>query len=183
MIEFAMVVMLAASPYYAELPKENEMIYPQHFREMIQEVLSTSPIEDLYSETAVELLMLTAATESNLGTYLKQLGGPARGVFQIEPRTEKDIHTNYLRYNPVLQKWVRSLGDSYDDELELSYNLPYQVAMARIYYWRKPDALPRNDPQSLAEYWKRHYNTYLGAGTVEKAVEKYKAYVLDGGRE
>ncbi len=54
-------------------------------RELIQVVLKEY---DLYSRDAEELLMLTAATESNLGYYIKQKGGgPALGIFQCEPDT------------------------------------------------------------------------------------------------
>jgi hypothetical protein len=37
--------------------------------------------------TAADLLMATAAVETALGTYLLQIKGPARGVFQVEPAT------------------------------------------------------------------------------------------------
>lgn len=40
-----------------------------------------------YSEEAENLLMGTAAQESALGEYIRQLGnGPALGIFQMEPR-------------------------------------------------------------------------------------------------
>ena len=47
--------------------------------------------------------------------------------------------------------------------------------MARIHYLRVPEALPAaDDVVGLAAYWKRYYNTELGAGTVEKFVESYQ---------
>jgi len=71
-----------------------------HLRELISRVLEQL---DLYSRDAVELLMLTAAAESNLGEYLRQVGrGPALGIFQMEPSTETDIWYNYLRYRSEL---------------------------------------------------------------------------------
>lgn len=46
----------------------------------------------LYSVEAIDLLMLTAAQESHLGKYIQQLGsGPARGIFQMEPKTLQDL--------------------------------------------------------------------------------------------
>lgn len=57
----------------------------KQLRELVTHVLKKY---DLYSADAVELLMLTAATESNLGCYIKQVGGgPALGIFQCEPNT------------------------------------------------------------------------------------------------
>ena len=41
------------------------------------------------------------------------------------------------------------------------------TAICRIHYWRKPGAIPA-EIEGQAAYWKRHYNTPLGRGTVEK---------------
>ena len=47
----------------------------------------------------------------------------------------------------------------------LDTNLAYATAMARMLYWRKPEALPAaDDIPGLAAYWKRHYNTAAGRG-------------------
>ena len=142
------------------------------FRDMVEEVLKYLEPEIPYSYTALELLVLTAATESHLGTYLKQVNGPARGVFQMEPATESDIWKNYLEFRKPLATKVQSLrmGCHLDD---LVFNLAYQTAMARVHYFRAPAALPKNNPQALAEYWKKWYNTDLGKGTPEKAVADY----------
>ena len=63
-------------------------------REAIREVLTYL---GKHSDSAEELLMLTCAVESQLGTYLKQIKGPARGIFQMEPATERDCWVNFLR--------------------------------------------------------------------------------------
>ena len=60
-----------------------------------------------YSEEAENLLMGTAAQESALGEYIRQLGnGPALGIFQMEPETFDDIVRNYLSYRPDLCRKV-----------------------------------------------------------------------------
>lgn len=136
----------------------------------------------LYSEDAEELLMLTAATESNLGYYIVQKGGgPAQGIFQMEPSTEDDIWENYLEYKKDLKDTMLSvfsctIASSFTD---LGVNLGYQIAMARIHYLRVPEKLPsKKDTHAMALYWKKHYNTYLGKGTTEKAIGKYEKYCL-----
>jgi hypothetical protein len=58
-------------------------IHPGQLRSLIEETLRALEPEVPYSEPAVELLMMTAAAESALGRYIKQIGGPARGIFQI----------------------------------------------------------------------------------------------------
>ena len=137
-----------------------------------------------YSTAAVELLLGTAIVESGL-TYLRQLGrGPALGVYQMEPATYNDIWRNYLRYNKTLADLVRTL-DSYEApplSHALTGNLFYATAMARVHYLRVKEAIPNeleyNEEHSyifaLAQYWKDHYNTHLGAGTVEKFVEAWE---------
>lgn len=142
------------------------------FRELIEDVLKDV---DLYSEDAVELLMLTAAQESHLGTYLKQVGGgPARGIFQIEEGTEDDIWNNYIFYREELESKIHwYLTD--DVENDMVYNIAYQIIMARIHYLRVPEPLPsRLDISAMADYYKRYFNTNKGKATVEEAITNYK---------
>lgn len=158
---------------------------PNQFRALIEEVLQAMHPTVGYSDTARELLMLTAAQESHLGKYIKQINGPARGVFQMEPATERDIWQNYLRYRHELRRIVEGFmnapGNAPADgapEIEKQGNLLYQIAMARIHYLRTPKALPSSADslESLATYWKEFYNTPLGAGTVEEAVKNYERF-------
>lgn len=135
---------------------------------------------DLYSEDAVYLLMYTAAVESNMGELLKQVGGGARGIFQMSPKTEADIW-EYLRRHPDLKRKVekyRSGGCPGVPELE--FNLVYAIAMARIHYKRDRYPIPhRNDPDAVYKYYKRVWNTHGGAATRERNDKKLKSY-LDG---
>jgi len=144
----------------------------------LRELIRTILIEaDLYSEDAVELLMMTAAVESRLGYYIKQINGPARGIFQMEPATEKDLWKNYLEYRPSRAEVIARFDTS--DDRDLWYNLGYQILLARMHYVRVPKPLPpHNDLFAMARYWKEFYNTYQGAGTVQKAVEAYERYCL-----
>jgi len=149
-------------------------IHPGHLREyVIRPVLRSL---DLYSEAAEELLMLTAATESLCGRFLHQVGGPALGIFQMEPRTHNDIHTNYLAYRPGLARLVAEYGSAAN---HLAGSLNYATAMARIHYLRVPVPLPSPiDIDGLADYWKLFYNTHAGAGRPETAVRHYQSLAL-----
>ncbi|WP_417518760.1 hypothetical protein [Marinobacter sp.] len=147
-------------------------IHPGQLREYVIRPVLTSL--GLYSEAAVELLMLTAATESLCGKFVHQVGGPALGIFQMEPRTHDDIWTHYLAYKPELAARVKQHGRL---AAQLPGNLYYACAMARVHYLRVPERLPSAaDVDALARYWKAHYNTHLGAGTVRKAIENYAQY-------
>ena len=150
----------------------------EQFRELIEDVLREA---NLYSPSAVELLMLTCAVESNFGTYIKQIKGPALGVFQMEPFTHNDIWANYLTHKDELVEialWPHT-SEQGNELVSLKTNLAYQILMARIHYLRYPYPLPdADDIEGLAEYWKRLYNTRHGKGTVKKAIEKYKEYCI-----
>ena len=129
---------------------------------------------NLWSKEAECLLLGTALVESKL-KHLVQIKGPALGVYQMEPVTHDDIYENYLRYRPDLLHAVRNMlvksdGDSEFIVEQLKGNLYYATAMARIHYLRRPEALPvRSNWYAMAKYWKDHYNTHKGKGTVEKA--------------
>jgi hypothetical protein len=155
----------------------NEMtIQKDQLRKLITDTLQEV---DLYTPEAVELLMLTAAAESNLGEYIEQVKGPALGIFQMEPATHDDIWANYLKYKKTLSdKVIRFvLPTTLGKNLNLRGNLPYQIIMTRIHYLRDKQPIPK-DPQGWAETWKRVYNSHLGKGTVEKALEKYNRYAV-----
>lgn len=132
----------------------------------------------LLSDDAVELLMGTAAQESHLGEYLYQLDdGPARGIFQMEHGTEDDIWENFI----VKRKSLLNICQKfYCDPLphNLVFNLAYSIVMARIHYLRVPEALPSHeDVCGMAKYWKQHWNTEKGKGTIQEFIDNYGRYV------
>uniref|UniRef100_A0A6H1ZLJ4 Transglycosylase n=1 Tax=viral metagenome TaxID=1070528 RepID=A0A6H1ZLJ4_9ZZZZ len=152
------------------------MSFDKHqFRDFIDRTLK---VVELHSEAATDLLLKTAAHESKFGTYLRQVRGPALGVFQIEPDTEKDIWLNYLRFNSELTEKIKKFtGIDGPNHSALEGDLRYQVIMARLVYRRIKFPLPSPiDILGQAKYWKKHYNTMLGAGNeidFVKAAEKY----------
>lgn len=162
---------------------------PTQFRELIiRPTLKYLEPEILYSEEAEDLLFMTAAHESLLGTYLKQVNGPALGVYQMEPATHTDIWVNFLEYRDELA-WALDdlLTDRSDEDYSdsLVFDLRYATAMARVHYYRVPEALPKKSEfktnvsylKALSEYAKKYYNTELGKATADdyyKAFMKYK---------
>ena len=138
---------------------------------------------NLWSVSAENLLLGTAAVESMMGRYLTQLNGPALGMYQTEPETHQDILQNYLFSRKELNDKVLGLASHkniYTNRNEdLIYNMAYSTAIARIFYLRIPEALPAaDDIEGLANYWKQHYNTEKGKGTIEQFVRNYKELVL-----
>lgn len=126
----------------------------------------------------VELLMGTCAQESHLGKYRRQLGGgPALGIFQMEPATFRDIRDNYLAYHEDLRNKIMEIsGVSALEPEDLVENDRLAVCMARAHYSRVREAIPAS-LDGWARYWKQYYNTPLGKGTVEEFVANYKNLV------
>jgi len=133
----------------------------------------------LGGRSAVNLLAGTALAESR-GTYLKQIGGgPALGLWQMEPATHDDCWDNFLRF-PVGKRLGGILEDMLAPDLprsaQMVTNLRYACAMARIRFYRVKDALPvASDPYALSRYHKVHYNTVLGAADPAANVIFFKA--------
>ncbi|MGB8276303.1 MAG: hypothetical protein WCF16_13650 [Alphaproteobacteria bacterium] len=157
------------------------MIDPRQFRiEIVRKVLGWIDPVVPHSLTAENLLVGTALVESGLRA-LVQDGGPALGVFQIEPATHHDVLLNFLDYRPALAEQVRAFrAQSPDPDTQLVTNLAYACAIARLIYFRRPEPLPEaDDIEALAAYWKAHYNTPQGKGTVTRFVASYR----DHGKE
>jgi len=130
----------------------------------------------LWTPAAEELLLGTAIVESDL-LLRKQLGGgPARGLFQMEPVTHDDIWANYLKYKLDLAKSISAVMTSpaANKLLELEKNDKYASAMARAHYSRAPTPIPQaGNVQAMAKYWKDYYNTWRGQGRETKYLEKW----------
>jgi len=135
----------------------------------------------MHSESACILLLCTAAQESGLGHYLKQIKGPALGPYQTEPATHRDIYINFLSYRPVLFQKIGEFSrfrDFRKRDLELVTNLEYSTAIARLVYYRVSAPLPKKDDiRLMAYYWKKYYNTYQGHGTMTQFIRSYEGLI------
>lgn len=135
----------------------------------------------LNSVAARELVLGTAIQESHL-KYLKQLGtGPALGLFQMEPATHDDIWNNFLAYKPDLAQKLNGSAIR-PHAVKMIGDLWYAAGMCRIHYYRvKAPLPPTGDIIGQAEYWKKYYNTPLGAGTVKEYVDNWNRYAAQTG--
>ncbi len=142
-------------------------------REVIRPVLAHLGVG---AEAGAEVLLLgTALHESGGLRWLRQRGGgPARGLYQMEPATHDDLWANWLAHRPELAARLAALMTRQPPHAQLVTNLGYATAMARIHYLRVPAALPpAGEPAALARYWKAYYNTPSGAGTVEAFLDAF----------
>lgn len=131
-----------------------------------------------YSKESAFLLLCTAAIESNCGQYIKQINGPALGIWQMEPATHDDIWSNCdaLYSADNFNLIINNLAPLYCDFKggKLIDSPKYACAMARLKYSMDPHPLPKltgdssADLKSFFAYYKRVYNTELGASTYDK---------------
>ncbi len=125
------------------------------------------------SKNARFLLLCTAAIESKCGHYIKQINGPALGIWQMEPATHDDIWKEcdvLFKGSTLVRNVIFSLapmGKCGDEALMVSPM--YACAIARLKYSMDSEPLPDyNDFKAVYEYYKRIYNTPLGASTYAK---------------
>ena len=136
----------------------------------------------MHSKEAEDLVFRTGKVESSY-KYIRQLRGPARGLFQCEPWVSVDICKNYLSYRPELMKKVanaikvnvshftRPIEDDWDFILET--NIAAMIAFCRLHYRRVPKPLPKSlDEQWL--YYKKYYNSEQGKATHDHWLELIK---------
>tara|TARA_R100001530_G_scaffold52171_1_gene38616 strand:- start:47 stop:514 length:468 start_codon:yes stop_codon:yes gene_type:complete len=155
-------------------------MHPSDLKDVITDTLK--PI-GMYSDNALALLIGTGAVESKY-KHLKQVKGPARSFWQIEPATALDNLGNYLRFRPeLLNKVAKVSMVPYQilDDISLTTmgrlltgNIYFAICMARIKYYRVPKPLPdKDDIHGQAEYWLKYYNAG-GKGTIEKYLKANK---------
>ena len=150
----------------------NSLLNEPQVKDLIKRVLDSM---DLYSPEALDLVYKTGKVESGY-KYLRQIKGPARGLFQCESWVAVDICKNYLAYRKKLMKRVAEATNvklSYfvdpkeeDWDFILETNIAAQIAMCRLHYRRIPKPLP-SSVEGQANYWKKYYNSMAGRGTVE----------------
>lgn len=135
----------------------------------------------LWTEINEELLMGTAAQESGFEHLVQLGGGPARGFFQVEPATYRDLFSNFLVYNRSLQDaalYWSSRSSVVPPADELVWNLRFAAVIAYLIYRRHPKDMPVDmSPEALAKTWKKRYNSPLGAGTEAQFIASYHRLV------
>lgn len=163
------------------------MIDPRQLLDLVVMPVLTRLTPNTDVTSAAQLMMGTAAQESNCGSYIAQVHGPALGVWQMEPATHDDIWANFIVRSPLLKKMTADLVShiladgptTIPSPLQMTGNLYYACAMARMLYLRQPEHLPQTgDTARQARYYKRYYNTPAGAATEAQYIRNFEALKL-----
>lgn len=157
--------------------------------EQLREFIIMPVLEDIdlkigipASSIACDLLIATAAQESQVGRYIAQVEGPALGIYQMEPRTAEDIRTNFMsaqmkKWALIIDRWSVPNGLLNARADQLPGNLYWATVLARIQYYRSPRALPpSNNPTDLWPMYKAVWNTPLGEATEDQFYAACAAY-------
>lgn len=132
----------------------------------------------LDSPNARQMLLAIAAQESSCGKYFAQLGGPAQGPWQIEPRTHDDLFTNFLDYRPDLRDALEELLPTIPVDNVLVSSPLYCCGVARMLMYREPWHVPAlNDRDGMWALYKEDYNTRLGKATKAEWDHNWAKYV------
>ena len=162
-------------------------------RDCAANVYGARPPSPHYVEAVTSLLCGTAAVESNL-EYRRQHGfgwesmRGAWGLWQTEALPLLDNLAYLARRKDVADAAARWLYGVDDATLEPLFSMNQATLvrtiagwdrlaclMARVHYLRVPAPIP-NTQAGRAEYWKRWYNTHLGAGTTDGYLERYRQH-------
>lgn len=153
------------------------MLDVPYLAHLILVVLEGTPFP---APTAARWLLLgTAAVESAL-VHVRQIRGPARGFWQIEPATEHD-HWQWLRTHKALRTVVTARsGVTGPSSSHLQYNIVYGILMARVHYYRRdPEPMPAaEDIAEMGRRWHLYYKTPAGAGDASRFLEAYRRLIL-----
>ena len=127
----------------------------------------------VYSKDAVELLLMTSAQETQFRNVKQISGGPAIGLYQMEPQTHDDIWNTFLCDHPLWACSISKMG--FNKGSDHLFDPKYATIMCRLKYYRLNQPIPLS-PLAKAAYWKKYYNTPLGSGTVAECMKNYKIY-------
>ena len=164
-------------------------------RECGHEVYGTRPPTPAYGEAVARLLMGTAATESNLvhrrqGGFGFDTNAGAWGLWQTEEGSVGD-NMKMLKARGALRARASFFlyGVEGDEEMEGLLHVGTHcmlrmihswdrlaVLHARLHYFHRSEPVPAGLEEQAA-YWKKHYNTYKGKGSVEKYLRDWRRLV------
>ena len=124
--------------------------------------------------TAVQMIIETAVVETGLGRIEDKTVGAGMGLTQFDEKPFEDIKNRNMKLRP---KILKDLGVDislvhWDD---LRYNDFLALLFTRLHYWLKGDPIPKTI-EERAKYWKLHYNTKDGKGTVEHYLEMNRRF-------
>jgi len=120
--------------------------------------------------SAEQLVLGTAAAESGFSDLRQGGGGPALGLWQMEPATFQDLASRFLAVRQDLASVIVSIaaaGEPLRPD-QLAWNLRLGAALCRVrYLYDRAPLPPAGNIAGHAATWKRVYNSAQGAGSAD----------------
>ena len=121
-------------------------------------------------ENALALIMETAQQETRLGAYKDPSAyGAGIGICQCDPIAFTDTRD---RISPAVKAKIKQSFNIDVDQIihrQLAYSPLLSFLWCRMHYLLRPGAIP-STIAGRADYWKKWYNSELGAGTPEEYI-------------
>ncbi len=125
-----------------------------------------------------QIMVETAAAETQCGTLVDPTKrGAGRGLFQCDDLPFADTINRSKRTDLELIRSRFGIDMSVVKASDLDYSPLLAAIVCRLFYMLRPGSIPAT-VEERAAYWKKYYNTALGAGTVEHYLESAKRYKL-----
>lgn len=125
-------------------------------------------------ENARLLLLETAMQETQLGRYRDPTkDGAGRGITQFDKIPTDDIINRAKNSEVELIREAFGIDIHLVEHDDLDFAPLVCFILTRLKYKRIPEPIP-STVEGRAEYWKEHYNTVLGKGTVEEYIKNAK---------
>ena len=164
-------------------------IYVNDLRELI--IRPTLKYLNEWSQTAENLLLGTAAQESQLGFNMQSGIDDGLGLYSISAKTHTQVWDEFLVTDPELASRLRGLASQQQflksPHSELVTNLSYASGVAWMIYKRCHVKLPDSgNIHEMAKFWLCHYcardnNAQLISGdevAIDNFVHNYRKFVL-----
>lgn len=120
-------------------------------------------------DNAKKLLLETSASESDMGGAIDRSWSVGVGLMQFDPIGFEDTKARTSKAKK--EQIMRCFGIDIDRVVlsDLRWSPLLSVIFARLKFMLVPSAIP-NTQEGRAAYWKKWYNSELGAGTIEHYV-------------
>jgi len=163
-------------------------MYAKDLRELV--IRPTLLLLDDWSTAAENLLLGTAAQESQLGFRMQNKHTKGLGLYGISETTHIQVWDEFLVTDPELASRVRGLASQQQflkfPHAELVTNLGYATGIAWMVYKRNKIQLPNeNNIAGMANCWQTHYCnrnqhklTCLPGIETDKFISLYRKLVL-----
>ena len=137
----------------------------------------------VYNPIAEQLMLGTAAVQSNMGSYLRSSSGGI-GLFGIQHDRHEELWDSYLAFDADLASEIRGFASQHEflkaPDMELACNMRYAATIAwMIYVEAGIDLHKLHTTEDLAKCWYELYSRREAGFSPEDFVMHYEKLFAD----